>query len=49
MIKTRNSEVEILLIEDNLNDAEMTIRALKKNHLGNKLIHLQDGVIVNIG
>lgn len=38
-----NSEVEILLIEDNPNDAEMAIRALKKNHISNKVIHLKDG------
>lgn len=37
------TEVEILLIEDNMNDAEMTIRALKKNNIANKLIHLKDG------
>ena len=36
-------EVEILLVEDNMSDAEMTIRALKKNQLTNKLIHLKDG------
>jgi len=41
----QNSEIEILLIEDNIHDAEMTIRALKKNHLANKLIHLKDGAI----
>jgi len=41
----KNSEVEILLIEDNMHDAEMTIRALKKNHLTNNLIHLKDGAI----
>ena len=41
----QNSEVELLLIEDNIHDAEMTIRALKKNHLANKLIHLKDGAI----
>ncbi|MGZ4056593.1 MAG: response regulator [Bacteroidia bacterium] len=35
--------VEIILVEDNPNDAEMTIRALKKNHLANKLLHLKDG------
>jgi two-component system response regulator len=35
--------IEILLIEDNMNDAEMTIRALKKNNLANKLVHLKDG------
>jgi two-component system response regulator len=39
------SEVELLLIEDNIHDAEMTIRALKKHHLANKLIHLKDGAI----
>lgn len=36
-------EVEILLVEDNVYDAEMTIRALKKVNLANKLVHLQDG------
>lgn len=38
-----NYEVEILLVEDNMNDAEMAIRALKKNGLANKLVHLKDG------
>lgn len=36
-------EIEILLVEDNMNDAEMTIRALKKNNIANKLVHLKDG------
>ncbi|HEX5170902.1 MAG TPA: response regulator [Cyclobacteriaceae bacterium] len=35
--------VEILLIEDNPDDAELTIRALKKQNLANHLLHLQDG------
>jgi len=35
--------VEILLIEDNLDDAGLAIRALKKNNLANNLLHLQDG------
>jgi len=35
--------VEILLIEDNLNDAELAIRALKKKNLANHLLHLEDG------
>jgi two-component system response regulator len=35
--------VEILLVEDNPHDAEMTIRALKKVNLANKLIHVKDG------
>ena len=38
-----NQEVEILLVEDNASDAEMTIRAFKKNNLANKLLHLKDG------
>lgn len=40
----KNSIVEILLIEDNEHDAEMTIRALKKNRITNGVIHLKDGV-----
>ena len=35
--------VEILLVEDNMNDADLTIRALKKNKAPYHLIHLQDG------
>ena len=38
-----NSLVEILLVEDNLNDAELTIRELKKHNMANNLKHLQDG------
>jgi len=38
-----NTEVEILLVEDNPNDAEMTIRALKKNNIANNLVHLTNG------
>jgi CheY-like chemotaxis protein len=37
------NEIEILLIEDNLDDAELTIRALKRKNLANNLIHLKDG------
>lgn len=37
------NEIEILLIEDSLNDAELAIRALKKHHLANKILHLKDG------
>lgn len=36
-------KVEILLIEDNLSDAELTMRALKKKNLANNLVHLRDG------
>jgi len=38
-----NAQVEILLVEDNADDAEMAIHALRKKNLANKLIHLQDG------
>lgn len=38
-----NSKVEILLVEDNMHDAEMTIRSLKKVNLANSLVHLPDG------
>lgn len=37
------NETEILLVEDNASDAEMTIRALKKNNLANFLVHVKDG------
>ncbi|MFA6015206.1 MAG: response regulator [Gallionellaceae bacterium] len=36
-------EVEILLVEDNPTDAELTIRALKKSNLANKLEWVKDG------
>ena len=35
--------IDILLVEDNESDAEMTIRALKKNNLANRLLHVHDG------
>jgi two-component system response regulator len=38
-----DNRVEILLVEDNPHDAEMTIRALRKVNLANRLIHLKDG------
>lgn len=38
-----DNEIEILLVEDNMADAELTIRSLKKANLANKLIHLKDG------
>ena len=39
----KNSPVEILLVEDDIDDAEMTIDAMRKNNLANKLIHIVDG------
>jgi two-component system response regulator len=38
-----NGELEIILVEDNMDDAALVIRALKKNNLANKLVHLKDG------
>jgi two-component system, response regulator len=35
--------VEILLVEDNPDDAGLVIRALKKGNLGNNIIHVKDG------
>ena len=40
---TETNEVDILLVEDNPNDAELAIRALRKQNLANKLIHVSDG------
>jgi two-component system, response regulator len=40
---TGMNEVEILLVEDNPQDAEMTIRALKKHNLANSVHHVKDG------
>lgn len=39
----KNKELEILLVEDNASDAEMTIRALRKGNIANKIVHLEDG------
>jgi two-component system response regulator len=33
----------ILLVEDNADDEELTLRALKKNHIGNKVFVVRDG------
>lgn len=38
-----NLPVEILLVEDNMDDAELTIHTLRKKNLANQLIHLSDG------
>lgn len=37
------NSVEILLVEDNITDAELTIRELRKHNMANNLIHLKDG------
>lgn len=38
-----DNQVEILLCEDNKRDADLTIRALKKKNLGNKIVWVKDG------
>jgi CheY-like chemotaxis protein len=40
---TMENGIEILLVEDNPTDAELTIRSLKKNNLANKLVWVKDG------
>ena len=37
------NEVEILLVEDNPSDAELTLRALKRRNLANKVHVVKDG------
>ena len=38
-----NREFNILLIEDDADDAELTIHALKKHELANPILHIDDG------
>ena len=40
---TTTNEVEILLVEDNPNDVELTLRALKKHNLTNRVHVVKDG------
>jgi two-component system, response regulator len=35
--------IEILIVEDNPSDAELTVRALKKNNLANNMFVVEDG------
>lgn len=41
---SETNPVEILLVEDNPRDAELTIRALRKRNLADFLFHVEDGV-----
>lgn len=38
-----HNQVEVLLVEDSMDDAGLVIRAFKKSHLGNNIVHLTDG------
>jgi two-component system response regulator len=40
---TALEDVEILLVEDNPNDVELTLRALQKQNLANKVFVVKDG------
>jgi two-component system response regulator len=37
------NSVEILLVEDNPNDVELTLHAFRKNHLANRIFVVRDG------
>ena len=39
--------IEILLVEDNADDVELTLRALKRNGFSNKVVTLRDGAQTN--
>ncbi|HXL55940.1 MAG TPA: response regulator, partial [Chitinophagaceae bacterium] len=39
----QNREIEILLVEDNMDDAELAILALRKRNIANNLVHLGNG------
>ena len=37
------NEIEILIVEDNSRDADLTVRSLKKNNLANNILIAKDG------
>ncbi len=37
------NSIEVLLVDDNMTDAELTMRALRKHNMANNLIHLKNG------
>jgi two-component system response regulator len=41
--RIRMNEVEILLVEDNPSDVELTLRALQKHHLANRVFVVENG------
>ncbi len=38
-----SNKIDVLLVEDNLRDAELTLRTLRKRNLANNVIHVEDG------
>jgi CheY-like chemotaxis protein len=45
MVKSPIDSADILLVEDNISDAELTIRALRTKNLANNLLHVKDGAL----
>ena len=43
-MSVRDDKVEVLLVEDNPTDAELSIRALRRHYLADKLVWVKDGV-----
>lgn len=41
---SNKNAIEIILVEDDEDDAQLTIMALKRKNLINNLVHLKDGV-----
>ncbi|HYT82806.1 MAG TPA: response regulator, partial [Gemmatimonadales bacterium] len=41
---TAPGEMEVLLVEDDPNDVELALRALKQHHLANRIVVARDGV-----
>jgi len=41
---TTAGEIEVLLVEDNASDIELTLRALQKRNLANRVVVARDGV-----
>ncbi|MES2468280.1 MAG: response regulator [Verrucomicrobiota bacterium] len=40
---SEHTEVELLLVEDNPRDAELTLRTLRKSSPANRIVHVRDG------
>ena len=43
MMKSQTEDIDILIVEDNPNDAELAMRAFKKNNLSNQVFVVEDG------
>ncbi len=43
MAMVREEEVDVLLVEDNANDAEFALRALRKASVSPRVMHVEDG------